>query len=73
MAFKNETCSGGKMKNVELVFFPPNMTSQCQPLDQGIIQQFKKLHHIQLLRKVVADLDDSKQSINVLHAIYWVS
>ncbi|XP_025413818.1 tigger transposable element-derived protein 6-like, partial [Sipha flava] len=25
-----------KMKNIEIVFFPPNMTSHCQPLDQGV-------------------------------------
>lgn len=66
-----------KMKNVELVFFPPNMTSQCQPLYQGIIQQFKKLYSTQLLPKVIADFDvdhnDSRQSINVLDSIYWVS
>lgn len=63
-----------KMKNIELVFFPPNMTSHCQPLDQGVIHQFKKLYRTQLLRKAVADLDaNSSQPINVLDAIYWVS
>jgi hypothetical protein len=51
------------MKNIELVFFPPNMTSHCQPLDQGVIHQFRKLYRTQLLR----------QPINVLEAIYWVS
>lgn len=66
-----------KLKNVELVFFPPNMTSQCQSLDQGIIQRFKKLYHRKLLRKAVsslnADRDDSRQFINVLDVIDWVS
>lgn len=28
------------LKNVKLLFFPPNMTSVCQPLDQGIIKNF---------------------------------
>lgn len=59
---------------MELVFFPPNMTSHCQPLDQGVIHQFKKLYRTQLLRKAVSDLDaNSSQPINVLDAIYWVS
>ncbi|KAL4119410.1 hypothetical protein QTP88_012219 [Uroleucon formosanum] len=63
-----------KMKNIKLVFFPPNMTSYCQPLDQGVIHQFKKLYRTQLVRKSVADLDaNSSQPINVLDAIYWVS
>jgi len=34
-----------KLKNVELILFPPNMTSHSQTLDPGIIQQFKKLCH----------------------------
>jgi len=63
-----------KMKNIDLVFFPPNMTSHCQPLDQGVIHKFKKLYRTKLLRKAVADLDaNSSQPINVLDAIYWVS
>ncbi|CAI6352918.1 unnamed protein product [Macrosiphum euphorbiae] len=63
-----------KLQNVELVFFPPNMTSHCQPLDQGIIQQFKKLYRKQLLQKAIADLDAGESSaINVLDAVYWVA
>ena len=63
-----------KLQNVEIVFFPPNMTSHCQPLDPGIIQQFKKHYHKQLLQKAVADLDAGNSSaINVLDAVYWMS
>ncbi|KAL4148757.1 hypothetical protein QTP88_002919 [Uroleucon formosanum] len=63
-----------KLQNVEPVFFPPNMTSHCQPLDQGIIQQFKKLYCKQLLQKAVADLDAGESSaINVLNTVYWVA
>jgi hypothetical protein len=28
-----------KLKSIELKFFPPNMTSKLQPLDQGIIKK----------------------------------
>lgn len=63
-----------KLKNVELIFFSPNMTSRCQPLDQGIIQQFKKLYRKQLLQKSVADLDAVNSCvINVLDVVYWVA
>ena len=30
-----------KFENLVLIFFPPNATSDCQPLDQGIIRSFK--------------------------------
>ncbi|KAL4148227.1 hypothetical protein QTP88_002508 [Uroleucon formosanum] len=50
------------------------MTSHCQPLDQGITQQFKKLYRKQLFQKAVADLDAGESSaINVLDAVYWVA
>lgn len=38
-----------KLKNVVLVFSPLNMTFHCQPLNQGIVQQFKKFYRKQLL------------------------
>jgi len=64
------------MINVQLAIFPPNMRSQCRPLDRGIIQQFENLYRTKLLRRVVADLDADrdyiKQSINVSNAIRWV-
>jgi len=56
----------GDFKVKRCWFFPPKMTSHCQPLDQGIIQQFKKLYRKYLLLKAVADLDaGDSSSINV--------
>lgn len=43
------------LKNVKLVFFPPNMTSDVQPLDQGVIQCFKLLYRKQLMRHLVSN------------------
>ncbi|VVC29299.1 DDE superfamily endonuclease domain [Cinara cedri] len=50
------------------------MMYHCQPLDQSIIQQFKKLYRKQLLQKAVADLDAGDSgAINILDAVYWVA
>lgn len=36
--------------NIEVLFFPPNTTSVVQPLDQGIIQNFKVFYRKRLVR-----------------------
>lgn len=45
--------------------------SHCQPQDQGIIQQFKKLYRKKLLQKALPDLDaENSSAIYVLDAVY---
>lgn len=68
-----------KMKNVQLVYFPPNMTSEVQPLDQGIIQCFKLLYRKQLMRHLVSnvdgnvlDLPEEKVNVTALDALGWI-
>ncbi|KZO92509.1 DDE-domain-containing protein, partial [Calocera viscosa TUFC12733] len=39
--FSRHKCDTEQLTNIRLEFFPPNMTSHVQPLDQGIIQCFK--------------------------------
>lgn len=38
------------LENVTLQFFPPNTTSKLQPLDQGVIQNFKTLYRKEIVR-----------------------
>lgn len=70
------------LSNVKLIFFSPNTTSQCQPLDQGIIKSFKVHYRNLLMRRVLSMIDsqidvlsldeDIVKPINVLDALSWI-
>ena len=69
-----------KYSNIRIVFLPPNTTSQIQPLDLGIIQNFKIHYRKLLLRFVLSKIDESNdsasqivKSVSVLMAIRWVA
>jgi hypothetical protein len=59
-------------KNVEIVYFTPNITSHIQPLDAGVIRCYKA-HHKRLFCKQALDLDDANKpdiyKINLLKAM----
>lgn len=71
-----------ELSNVKLIFLPPNTTSKCQPLDQGIIQSFKVQYRKQLVEYIISMIDEnifltninSKKlpEITVLNAITWI-
>ena len=66
----------GKYSNSLL---PPNTTSKLQPLDLGIICNFKTRYRSLLFQYVIAKIDSANcasdviSSINVLVAIRWVA
>ena len=45
------------LKNVTLLFFPPNTTSVLQPMDQGIIQNMKVHYKRQLVSSYIVQLE----------------
>ena len=56
----NAGCHPHNLKaNIRIVFLPPNTTSQIQPLDLGIIQNFKINYRKLLLRFVLSKNDES--------------
>lgn len=74
----NATCHPQlELSNVQLIFLPPNTSSVCQPLDLGVIQNFKMLYKKKLLRHVISKIDsieDATQGVqvSVLDAIFWI-
>jgi hypothetical protein len=65
-----------EFSNIKLVFFPPNTTSKCQPLDQGVIKSFKCYYRQKLVKHVISQCAVAQTvdqiSINVLEAIKWI-
>ena len=69
----------GQFSNIKIVFLPANTTSKLQPLDVGIIKNFKVLYRGALLRHVVSQSDFTQlsasritQTIDLLMAIWWI-
>ena len=66
------------LKNIKLVFLPKNTTSRLQPLDAGIIRNFKHKYRKLLVRDVVSRIDEEKtaseiiEEVHVLKAITWL-
>ncbi|XP_054737831.1 tigger transposable element-derived protein 6-like [Anastrepha obliqua] len=64
--------------NIKIIFLPPNTTAVSQPLDQGIIQNFKTLYRSLVLKDLLSKIDNTSsaselsKSINVLEAVYFI-
>lgn len=58
-------------------FLPANVTSLIQPLDQGVIECFKRHYRSLFLRSILQETNESKsvpeilKSINMKHVVYW--
>uniref|UniRef100_A0A4W3GLB2 Uncharacterized protein n=1 Tax=Callorhinchus milii TaxID=7868 RepID=A0A4W3GLB2_CALMI len=48
-----------QLRNVKLVFLPSNATSLVQPLNHGIIQNFKALYRRRIIQKISNVLDEN--------------
>ncbi|XP_050300906.1 tigger transposable element-derived protein 4-like [Anthonomus grandis grandis] len=46
-----------KLKNIKLEYFPPNLTSILQPMDQGIIKNLKQHYRNRIVMKVLAHME----------------
>jgi hypothetical protein len=64
------------MSNVTVKFLAQNLTSEVQPLDQGIIKsryRQQMLQYIVTIAKTNNTKSDDNKSVSVLHAVRWLS
>ena len=67
-----------KFSNIKIVFLPKNTTSRLQPLDAGIIRNFKVKYRKSLVKYVLSRINDNASAVevvqdgNILMAIRWV-
>jgi len=59
------------LTNIKIIYFPPNCTSKLQPLDAGIIANFKLRYRSNIVQKMIESLDNECpiQNINIKDAI----
>ena len=68
-----------RFSNVKVVFLPKNTTSKLQPLDAGIIKNFKVKYQKKLWKFVISRIDsnmkitDIIQEVDILKAISWIT
>ncbi len=67
------------MECVKLVFLPATTTSVTQPLDAGIIKNFKVKYRSQLMMHVLSAVDNTElngdeivKSVTLKHATHWI-
>ena len=64
--------------NIKVLFLPPNTTSRLQPLDAGVIKNFKVRYRKLLLKFVLSRVNhgltapDIAKEVDVLQAIRWI-
>lgn len=63
--------------NIFVVYLPPNVTSLIQPMDQGVIQNFKVNYRRSFMRKLInydeGSIPDFQRAFNVKDAIFMAS
>lgn len=61
-------------EHINVVYLPPNTTSRCQPLDQGIISSFKTKYRRRWLEFMLEEFNNNRaplRTMNVLKALIW--
>lgn len=67
-----------QLTNIKIIFLPPNTTAFCQPLDQGIIKNFKMFYRMMILHTLaqmdtVYSVQNLIKTVDQLDAIYFMT
>ena len=68
-----------RFSNIRIIFLPANTISMLQPLDLGIIKNFKVHYRTLFLHLVLSRIDacetasEITKSVSILHAIRWIA
>lgn len=67
-------------KDIKAMYLPPNVTSLCQPMDQGVLESLKKRYRRKLLSSLISSMDMNNQDlisvlkkIDLLDVIGWIA
>jgi DDE superfamily endonuclease len=62
------------LRNTEIIYLPPNVTSRHQPLDQGVIRAWKAHWKRKWLQYMIDEFDEGREpikSMDILKAVRW--
>ena len=69
----NATCHlesmDGKFSNIKIVFLSKNTTSRLQPLDAGIIRNFKVKYRKSLVKYVLLRINDNASAAEIVQEV----
>uniref|UniRef100_K7F690 HTH CENPB-type domain-containing protein n=1 Tax=Pelodiscus sinensis TaxID=13735 RepID=K7F690_PELSI len=66
-------------RDIRVIYLPPNITSLCQPTDQGVLEALKKKYRRKLLTTLIEAIDDGNgmlgklRTVNLKDVIYWIA
>ncbi|XP_023313778.1 tigger transposable element-derived protein 6-like [Trichogramma pretiosum] len=61
--------------NINLIYFPPNVTSVLQPMDQGVIKCFKGIYRRKLVLEYINNIDrgNTNSNVSLLQAVCFMA